>query len=531
MTTKEGATTTNLEDEVARGAVITDKGQMLWPNPNPPMLDAPKAKKEEVKDTGPKDTYPETMRTAATLAATLTSIVGFGVLCPTNPAFHSMLTTFSLAVVAGYQSVWGVKAALHTPLMSITNAISGITAVGGLLLMGGGMTPHTVPQALAAVSVLVSAINISGGFVVTQRMLDMFKRKDDPIEHNQLLAIPGAAAITALLVASAAGVPNIHQCGYLFSSLCCIGGIAGLSDQSTARLGSAMGMTGIAGGVTTALAEMAFPAPVMIQALACLGAATAVGTTIGKNVPITDLPQTVAAFHALVGIAATLTSISSFMSCGNPDGLHKVACFAGSAIGAMTVTGSLAAYVKLAGIIKNGWDLPMKNVLNRPLMAANAAAFTAMFVGGHGVGLAAVTGTAMLTGVLGWNVTNSIGSADMPVAITVLNSYSGWALCAEGFMLNNSMLTIVGSLIGSSGAILSYIMCRAMNRSLENVIFGSYAELGGAQAKVEGTHTETSIQEVSELLANSKDVIIVPGYGLAVAQAQYPLAQLVTLLR
>jgi len=230
LTTKEGATTTNLEDEVARGAVITDKGQMLWPNPNPPMLDAPKAKKEEVKDTGPKDMYPETMRTAATLAATLTSIVGFGVLCPTNPAFHSMLTTFSLAVVAGYQSVWGVKAALHTPLMSITNAISGITAVGGLLLMGGGMTPHTVPQALAAASVLVSAINISGGFVVTQRMLDMFKRKDDPIEHNQLLAIPGAAAITALLVASAAGVPNIHQCGYLFSSLCCIGGIAGLSD-------------------------------------------------------------------------------------------------------------------------------------------------------------------------------------------------------------------------------------------------------------------------------------------------------------
>lgn len=255
----------------------------------------------------------------------------------------------------------------------------------------------------------------------------------------------------------------------------------------------------------------------MMQALGCLGAATIVGTTIGKSVPITDLPQTVAAFHALVGVAATLTSIASFMSHGNPDGLHKVACFAGSAIGAMTVTGSIAAYVKLAGIIKSGWDLPMKNVLNRPLMAGNAAAFAAMMMGSHGAGVAAVTGTALLTGLLGWNITNSIGSADMPVAITVLNSYSGWALCAEGFMLNNSMLTIVGSLIGSSGAILSYIMCKAMNRSLENVIFGSYAELGGQQAKVEGTHTETSVQEVSELLANSKEVIIVPGYGLAVA--------------
>jgi NAD(P) transhydrogenase len=219
------------------------------------------------------------------------------------------------------------------------------------------------------------------------------------------------------------------------------------------------------------------------------------------------------------------------MSHGNPDGLHKVACFAGSAIGAMTVTGSLAAYAKLAGLIKSGYDLPMKNILNRPLMAANLACFAGMLMGSHSVGLAGVTATALFTGLLGWNITNSIGSADMPVAITVLNSYSGWALCAEGFMLNNSMLTIVGSLIGSSGAILSYIMCRAMNRSLENVIFGSYAELAGEQAKIEGTHTETSVHEVSELLAQSKEVIIVPGYGLAVAQAQYPLSQLVQKMR
>lgn len=132
----------------------------------------------------------------------------------------------------------------------------------------------------------------------------------------------------------------------------------------------------------------------------------------------------------------------------------------------MTVTGSIAAYVKLAGIIKSGYDLPGKAILNRPLMLANAAMFAGMISGSHAAGLAAVCGTAVTTGLLGWNVTNSIGSADMPVAITVLNSYSGWALCAEGFMLNNSMLTIVGSLIGSSGAILSYIMCVAMNRSL-----------------------------------------------------------------
>lgn len=220
-----------------------------------------------------------------------------------------------------------------------------------------------------------------------------------------------------------------------------------------------------------------------------------------------------------------MTSIASFMDSANPDGLHKIACFLGSSIGAITVTGSLAAYVKLAGIIKSGYDLPMKNILNRPLMAGNIAALTALMTSGsHAVGLSAVCATAVLTAFLGWNVTNSIGSADMPVAITVLNSYSGWALCAEGFMLNNSMLTIVGSLIGSSGAILSYIMCKAMNRSLTNVIFGSYAELGGEMAKVEGTHTETSVPEVSEMLAQAKEVIIIPGYGLAVAQAQYPLS-------
>lgn len=534
--TKDGATTTNLEDEVARGAIITDKGQMLWPNPNPPMLDAaPKAKKESAEAKGPVDLYPETMRTAATLTAALSSIVGFGVMCPTNPGFHSMLTTLSLAVVAGYQSVWGVKPALHTPLMSITNAISGITAVGGLLLMGGGVVPTNTVQVLAAASVLVSAINISGGFLVTQRMLNMFRRKDDPTEYNNLYAIPGITALSGLLAATAAGVPNIEQCGYLLSSLCCIGGIAGLSDQTTARLGSAMGITGIMGGITTCLAAQlasgVFNPAIMTQALVCLGAAGAVGAAIGSKVPITDLPQTVAAFHALVGVAATLTSIASFMHHPDPDGLHKVACFLGSAIGAMTVTGSVAAFAKLHGIYKSGYDLPMKNILNRPLMAANVLALGATLGGSHGAGLAAVTGTAVLTGLLGWNVTNSIGSADMPVAITVLNSYSGWALCAEGFMLNNSMLTIVGSLIGSSGAILSYIMCKAMNRSLTNVIFGSYSELGGEAAKVEGTHTETSVQEVSELLANSKEVIIVPGYGLAVAQAQYPLSQLVAYMR
>jgi NAD(P) transhydrogenase len=180
----------------------------------------------------------------------------------------------------------------------------------------------------------------------------------------------------------------------------------------------------------------------------------------------------------------------------------------------------MVAFLKLSNRMKSGYDLPMKTVINAPLGALNLAGLAAITMSSsYGVGLLAMLNTAAVSSALGWNITNSIGSADMPVAITVLNSYSGWALCAEGFMLNNPMLTIVGSLIGSSGAILSYIMCRAMNRSLTNVIFGSYADLGaGKQMKVEGVHTETNVDQVGEMLTQSKEVIIVPGYGLAAAQ-------------
>jgi len=144
---------------------------------------------------------------------------------------------------------------------------------------------------------------------------------------------------------------------------------------------------------------------------------------------------------------------------------------------------------------------------------------------GLAVGTASLVAATAASFALGWNITYRIGAADMPVAITVLNSYSGWALCAEGFMLNNPMLTIVGSLIGSSGAILSYIMCKAMNRSLTNVIFGNI-EVKGEAMKVTGTHTETNSEQVTEMLTNAKKVIIVPGYGLAVSQGQYEMSEI-----
>ena len=199
------------------------------------------------------------------------------------------------------------------------------------------------------------------------------------------------------------------------------------------------------------------------------------------------MPQTVAAFHALVGIAAVATSIASYISCGHPDTLHAIASFLGVFIGGITFTGSLAAFRKLANLMKDKQlQFPNPHLLNKPIMATNMLGLALMLAYPQ-LGALVLLYSSITSSVMGWNITNNIGneltagSADMPVAITVLNSYSGWALCAEGFMLANPLLTIVGSLIGSSGAILSYIMCKAMNRSLENVIFGSYAQLGSGE--------------------------------------------------
>lgn len=232
-----------------------------------------------------------------------------------------------------------------------------------------------------------------------------------------------------------------------------------------------------------------------------------------------------------------MTSIAGFLPPVDHDGLHTMACFAGSVIGAITFTGSIAACFKLHGITKgNMWNLPMNDKLNPLFTAVNVGCGYLMLYGNsHNLAVAALLLATANSFAQGWNITNSIGSADMPVAITVLNSYSGWALCAEGFVLQNNMLTIVGSLIGSSGAILSYIMCVAMNRSLYNVVFGGSAVSltagTGEKMKIEGTHTETFTDEVGDRLVNAKKVIIVPGYGLAAAKGQYAVATLTNKLR
>lgn len=241
-------------------------------------------------------------------------------------------------------------------------------------------------------------------------------------------------------------------------------------------------------------------------------------------------------------MAAMLTCIATYMhdfptlATDPAANVLRTALFLGTYIGGVTFSGSLVAYGKLQGVLSSApLLLPGRHVLNGGLLAGNALAMGAFYMDPtlYG-GLGLLGTTAALSTAMGVTLTAAIGGADMPVVITVLNSYSGWALCAEGFMLNNNLMTIVGALIGSSGAILSYIMCKAMNRSLPNVILGGYgttSTAGGKAKEITGTHSEVNVDGCIEMIKNAKNIIITPGYGLCVAKAQYPIAEMVAILK
>merc|ERR1719153_1584675 len=300
-------------------------------------------------------------------------------------------------------------------------------------------------------------------------------------------------------------------------------------------------MIGVSTGIAATLGLIQPSPEVLCQMIGTGVAGGAIGTTIAKKIEITDLPQLVAAFHSLVGMAAVLTCFSTYIDhyptfATDPAAtMIKTALFLGTFIGGVTFTGSLIAYGKLQGVLNsNPLMLPGRHALNAGLGLANVGALGYYLMDpSMAVGMGMLGTTAALSGVMGVTLTMAIGGADMPVVITVLNSYSGWALCAEGFMLNNNLMTVVGSLIGASGAILSYIMCKAMNRSLPNVILGGYGTTstgGGKPMEIVGTHTEVDVDQTVEMMTNAKNIVIVPGYGLCVAKAQYPIAELVALL-
>merc|ERR1712088_511096 len=303
-------------DDVVRGSIVLNRGELSWP-PNPPISvaaaapAASKAAAAEVVKVEP-NYFNIYMKDALKYTAGMGGMNVMGMQSP-NAAFTAMSTIFGLSCICGYHTVWSVVPALHSPLMSVTNAISGITAVGGLMLMGGGYYPTNTVEGLAASAAFISFINVFGGFIVTGRMLDMFKRSTDPPEYNYLYGIPAGAFLASYAYAVTQGYPEVHQMAYLASSLCCVGALAGLSGQKTARLGNALGMIGVSSGVVTTIGALMPSHPVLAQMGIAAGAGGLIGSTIAKKVEITDLPQLVAAFHSLVGMAAVLTCVATYI--------------------------------------------------------------------------------------------------------------------------------------------------------------------------------------------------------------------------
>merc|ERR1719482_716712 len=484
----------------------------------PPPQPTPVAKKKDPKEAKKEvvvDLDAENRNNALAITGSSAAVMAMS----GDPAFMSMFQTFSLAGIAGYQAVFGVTHALHTPLMSVTNAISGLTAVGGLLILGHG--GGFAGQALAHAAVGISSINIVGGFIVSKRMLDLFKKPGEK-DYSYYYALPaGMFAISPFAAPAALYSTNT------LASMLCISSILGLSSQKTAQLGCMLGIIGVTGATTSAFSIV--PGMYMPGALAMMAAGGAAGGYIGTTVEPMKLPQTVAAFHSLVGAAATFASIASFLAHPDAGAGHRIAAMAGDSIGMITLTGSLIAYAKLDGQMSSKeLNLPGKNLINVGMLGAQLG-MGAMFLSADVTGgTLLLLATAGLSGAMGAHLVASVGGGDMPVCVTVLNSYSGWALVAEGFMLDSPTLTVVGSLIGFSGAILTKIMCDGMNRDIFNVIFGGYASAGPVAKGDEGPkeHQETNADAVASMLQEAREVVVVPGYGMAVARAQYAVGDI-----
>lgn len=334
MAPKEKEFGIDLEDEVVRGSIVTLKGDILPTAPRPappppPPAAAAAAKEAEVVALTP---FQKTSRQVALVTGGMGTALALGKL--TGPLFMGNAFTFTLASLIGYRVVWGVTPALHSPLMSVTNAISGMVGVGGLFILGGGYVPETIPQMFGAASVLLAFVNVAGGFVITKRMLDMFRRATDPPEYPWLYGIPAVLFGGGLIAAHATGAAGVVQAGYLVSSVLCISSISSLASQATARMGNMLGMLGVGSGVIASLLAVGFSPEVLTQfgGLAALG--SLVGFLIGKRITPTDLPQTVAALHSVVGLAAVLTSIGSVMAdLSHVSTLHLVTAYLGVLIG------------------------------------------------------------------------------------------------------------------------------------------------------------------------------------------------------
>jgi H+-translocating NAD(P) transhydrogenase subunit beta len=332
---------------------------------------------------------------------------------------------------------------------------------------------------------------------------------------------------------------NLAALLYLVASICFIMALRGLSSPDTARGGNLFGITGMVIAVGTTLALPGVVSYPLIVLGVVIGGA--IGTFIALRIQMTALPQLVAAFHSLVGLAAVCVATAAFYApaaynIGAPGQIFAgslVEMSLGTAIGAITFTGSIIAFGKLQGLI-TGKPLvfPGQHPLNALLGLLLLAIIIWFVLAQSAMGFWSIVVLSLALGLL---LIVPIGGADMPVVISMLNSYSGWAACGIGFTLDNSLLIITGALVGSSGAILSYIMCKGMNRSIFNVILGGFGTEGGAAAAGAG-HGDRGVkagsaEDAAFIMKNASSIIIVPGYGMAVAQAQHALREMADLLK
>jgi NAD(P) transhydrogenase subunit beta len=461
------------------------------------------------------------------------------------------LYIFLLAGFLGYHIITRVPPLLHTPLMSATNAISGISLIGSLVVTGANYSP--LSTILGTIAVACSSTNVVGGFLITDRMLRMFKRKADQVEgagrRFSLTSIAGGAATAAvalLLVLAAGGwlEPSAQASGhggvshqalsffYIVSALLFILGLKGLSSPRWAR----RGMFAAEFGMIMAIVGTLFHHEIASYRWIAVGlaAGSIVGATMGLRIPMTSVPQRTALSHSLGALAATLVGISEYVRHGGDLGAVKMTAIGFEVvIGALTFTGSLMAAAKLQELLR-GSPITYRgqNRSNMGLLVAMGALLIAL-IAVPSAGALFFTMVALAL-VFGFLLVLPIGAADMPVVIALLNSYAGLADAAMGFVLSNRIQIITGSLDGTSGFLLSLLMCRAMNRSARNVLFGAFGQVDVEASTAEGTAKGTVRtivpDEVPGLLDGARSVVIVPGYGMAVAQAQHGVAELAKVL-
>jgi H+-translocating NAD(P) transhydrogenase subunit beta len=315
--------------------------------------------------------------------------------------------------------------------------------------------------------------------------------------------------------------------------------LSGLSQHATSRRGNLFGMIGML--LALAATALLIPSNGYAPLLAALIPGAIIGSILASRVAMTSMPELVAMLHSFVGAAAVLVGISNYLggSHGIVEGeltIHNLEIYLGVFIGAITFTGSVIAFGKLNGKISGKpLMLPGRHLLNLAMIIAVIVLGVMFISSAEGTGLIYLLVMTAIACVIGVHLVMAIGGADMPVVVSMLNSYSGWAAAAAGFMLSNDLLIVTGALVGSSGAILSFIMCKAMNRSFISVILGGFGTAEGvapaAGSEPQGEVTPTTVDEVAEMLGDAKSVIIVPGYGVAVAQAQHSLAEMVKIMR